>query len=146
MPIPSSDAVLASSPGTDAKRKAARRALALEFLSMHLYEAEGDWNLVTRALLCMDLDEPVVVGPHPAAPKRLVALPQHALGQGFFAAEPSPSDPAPLWRNISPESRYLKWSSPVAASQKGLDAQLRARYLVPGARLRAGARPLVKER
>jgi len=148
MPVAASETRLAASPGTDGKRIAARRAVALDFLKTHVFERDQDWGWVQRAAQCIDYGQPVSVGPHPAPPRRVAAITSAALGLGFFT-EQGPSG-VEYWL-IAPEAPYLKWYAPYVmddggARPKGAGLAGDARYLVPAARAASGVRLAVRER
>lgn len=147
MPVAADDARLAASAGDDTKRLLAREAVAREFFRAHLFELEGDWDVVRRALQCIDYREPVVAGPMPSCPKRLLTLPVgNALGAGFFALHPAEGPNAAPGRGqeywvIAPEAPYLRWSSVSTAERAG-----ETRFYVPAARTSKGAGLASKER
>ena len=146
MPVATNDARLAASPGTDSKRRQAREEVAREFLRIHLFEVEGDWDLVRRTLQCIDFAQPVEAGPMPPCPPRLLSLtPGNLLGEGFFALHPSegPNAATPKgqhWWRIAPEASYLRWST-FPSDRAG-----EARFYVPAARTSKGAGQASKER
>jgi len=147
MPVAADDARLAASPGSDSKRLQAREAVAREFLRVNLYELEGDWDAVRRALQCIDLNEPVIAGPRPPCPSRLLTLPAgNALGAGFFALHPPEGAGAPTprgqeWWTIAATAPYLRWSS---APIGGRPAE--ERFFVPAARTSKGGGLATRER
>jgi hypothetical protein len=149
MPIPVVQATLAASAGRDHKRIAARRAVATEFFKQHLFAEEGDWNLVRRAMQSIDFAQPVSIGPHPPAPRRLATLAsQSHLGPGFLVEQPQESAAAPEWFLIDPAASYLKWFAPYVSDdrQKGVGGKPGvARFFVPAARTPKGARLAAKE-
>ena len=146
MPVLTSEERLAASLGEDAKRAAARRSIAQGFLKTHVFELEGDWDLVVRALQCIDYTQPVVVGPAPAAPKRLAALPASVLGLGFFLEQPPKSLTKVEWWYVAPEAPYLKWFAPYVRDDEKSGKSGDARYFVPAARSSKGARLAIPER
>jgi hypothetical protein len=150
MPVATSEERLAASPGDDVKRAIARRAVAQAFFKKHVFEPEKDWDLVIRALQCIDYAQPVFVGPMPAAPKRLVGAARSPLGAGFFAEQP-PKGAKVEWWHISPEAPYLKWYAPYVIDDGGQKSGAggkagEARYFVPAARSSKGARLAIPER
>jgi hypothetical protein len=149
VPIAVGDERLAASPGRDAKRVEARRALAMEFFREHLYEADGakDWSVVRRAMQTVDLAYPVERGPAPSAPKRLVALPlKNGLGPGFFGAAAHDGLVAEAYA-IAPEALYLRYVAPAIRDQdEPVVRPEEMRYFLPQVRQPKGARVATKER
>jgi hypothetical protein len=149
MPVPADQTKLAASPGHDVKRDVARRKVVLEFLKEQLFEADAkkDWNVVRRALQCVDYGRPVTIGPMPPAPRRLVALPKGSrLGAGFFAEAPPRGAEGAAWWVIAPEAVYLKYyAASVYADARPAEAEI-VRYFIPGARNPQGDRVATKER
>lgn len=134
MPVQASEARLAASKGADDKRMRAREAVAREFFIKHIYDAGGTYEEVRRAVQCIDLAQPVVIGPPPDAPKRLVQLVSSLLGVGFFA-ERAPEGAKVVWWAIAPEAPYLKWFAPFVPGAEGPSGtEGDARYFVPAAR------------
>jgi hypothetical protein len=138
MPIAADHVRLAASMGSDAKRVAARRAVALEFVKQQLFEGAGEpWETVRRVLQCIDYLQPIASGPLPSAPRQLFALPGGSfLGGGFFA-ETAPAElNEPIAWVIAPEAHYLKFFAPylddpaVASAGRAGDA----RFFIPAAR------------
>jgi hypothetical protein len=135
---------LAAAPGSSPEQQRARREVAIEFFAKHIYETGGDWNEARRAMQCFDYTQPVVVGPSPAAPARLVAVGSKPLLQGGFFAEKAPATLAkPVWWTIAPEAPYLKWFLPFVAGSDGSGQAGDARFFVPAVRQGMGilARP-----
>jgi len=135
---------LAASPGRSLEQQRARRDVATEFFTKNLYEAGGEWDEARRALQCFDFTQPVVVGPSPAAPHRLVAIGvKPLLLAGFFAEKVPATVTKPTWWTIAPEAPYLKWFLPFVTGSEGAGAAGDARYYVPAARRGMGilARP-----
>jgi hypothetical protein len=130
---PATQEQLAASPGFDRSRLIARRAVVREFLEA-IYAMDGDAAWVQRVMQTIDYTHPVMLGPPPAAPRRLWELSSRALGPGFFTETPSAA-PLASW-SIAPEAAYLKW---FALSAEPGRAPGEARYLVPAARLAGGA-------
>jgi hypothetical protein len=124
---------LAASPGFDRSRLTARRALVREFLEA-IYAMDGDAAWVQRVMQTIDYAQPVMLGPPPAAPRRLWELSSRALGPGFFTENPSAA-PLASW-SISPDAAFLKW---FALSGEPERTPGEARYLIPAARLAGGA-------
>jgi hypothetical protein len=148
MPVQATEAQLAASIGHDVKRELARRAVALDFFTEHVFEADKvkDWSVVQRALQCIDLGKPVLVGPDPPAPRRLVALPPTGpLGAGFFAEAPGKDEPAGWWV-IAPEAVYLKYFAPTVRGDARARANPPARWFIPGVRTPRGPRVATQER
>jgi hypothetical protein len=149
MPVAANDMRLAASPGADAKRKAARWSVAQDFFGKHLYQPEQDWELVRRAMQCIDMEQPVVVGPPPIGAKRLVMPAMSALGPGFFSEQPARGTAKVEWWRIAPEAPYLKWFAPFVMIDDGKPPAGRlgeARYFVPAARSSKGAGLAIPER
>jgi hypothetical protein len=135
---------LASSPGASVEQQRARRDVATDFFAKNIYEAGGDWDEARRALQCFDFLQPVVLGPSPAAPPRLVAMVgKPLLLVGFFAEKAPATVAKPAWWNIAPEAPYLKWFLPFVKGAEGAGAAGDARFFIPAARRGMGmlARP-----
>jgi len=148
MPVAVSETRLAASVGSDPKRARARRSVALDFFTEHIFapDPEKDWSVVQKAMQCIDVSRPVKIGPEPPAPRRLIALPQAGpLGAGFFADEPSPREDRMDWYVIAPEAVYLKYFSPSVRVARARTLPP-ARYFIPGARTAKGPRVATKER
>ena len=128
---------LAASIGSDPKRAAARREVALEFFRKYIYEDGGDpWEQVQQALQAIDVRQPVIVGPPPSPPKKLFALPSDkTIGGGFFAEHAPGEIDAPIAWIINPDARFLKYFAPWVA-EPGITSGVQgdARYFVPAAR------------
>lgn len=148
MPVVASQARLAASPGHDAKRAMARRAVALEFFKEHIFGADAQsWPVVQRAMQCIDFARPVLVGPDPAPPRRLAALPPDGpLGAGFFGDAPSPKADRVDWYVVAPDAVYLKYFAPAVRGVSRVRTAPPARYFLPGARLTKGPSVVTKER
>ncbi len=126
---------VAASPGASPEQQRARREVATEFFVKNLYEAGGEWDEARRALQCFDYTQPVILGPTPAAPPRLVAMgAKPLLLVGFFAEKAPATLAKPTWWAIAPEAPYLKWFLPFVTGADGAGATGDARYYVPAAR------------
>jgi len=136
MPIAVEQERLAAIAGDDPKRAAARRAVALDFFQRHIFEAGEPWEIVQRALQCIDVRQPVVIGPPPAPPRQLVALPPDGwIGAGFFAEKPPAELDSPVVWVVSPDARFLKFFAPYVADPAiAAGAPGDARYFIPAAR------------
>lgn len=149
MPVAVNDQRLAASLGSDSKRIAIRRHVAEDFLSTHLFEVEGNWQIVRRALQCVDFAQPIVIGPYPPPPRRVAGLAAHsAFGAGFFSLE-APKGVTPVdWWLIAPEAPYMKWFAPFIANDDSARAGKpgEGRLFVPAARTKAGARLVIRDR
>lgn len=135
---------IAAAPGNTTSQRRARHDVMLEFLTRNIYEQGGDWAEVRRALQCVDYDQPVVVGPSPAAPPKLIALTgKPLLLSGFFAEKAPPTLARPTWWTIAPEAPYLKWFLPFVLGKEGSGEAGEARFFIPAARQGMGilARP-----
>jgi hypothetical protein len=135
---------LAAAQGETLDQQRARREVAYEFLEKNAYEIGGTWDEVRRVVQCLDVKQPVVVGPSPAAPRRLVAIGgQPFLGSGYFAEKAPAGMTKQVWWQIAPEAAYLQWFLPWIAGKEGSGAKGDARFYVPAARQGMGilARP-----
>jgi hypothetical protein len=135
----------AAAAGNTPDQQRARREVATEFFQKNLYELGGTWDEARRALQCIDYMQPVVVGPTPAAPARLVVIGAKPLMHGGFFAEKAPATLAkPTWWTIAPEAPYLKWFLPWSPGSEGAGSKGDARFFVPAARQGMGilARPV----
>jgi hypothetical protein len=135
---------LAAAPGNTVDQQRARSEVVTEFFEKHIFENGGSWDEVRRAIQNCDFSQPVVVGPSPAAPARLVALSSKPLlAGGFFAEKAPPTLAKPVWWVIAPEAPYMKWFLPYVSGSEGSGAAGDARYFVPAARQGMGilARP-----
>lgn len=149
MPVAVNDQRLAASLGADMKRTFIRRTVAEDFFTTHLFDKEGNWQIVRRVLQCIDYRQPVVVGPFPAAPRRVAALSQHsAFGAGFFSLDPVKGVTPVDWWLIAPEAPYIKWFAPfVAAADTSRPGKVGdGRLFVPAARTKSAGRLVVRER
>lgn len=156
MPVPVQDVALAASPGFDVKRERARRSVALEFFTQHIFtpDPDKDWSVVQKALQVIDYQRPITFGPMPPAPGRLLSLPEKSpLGKGFFREAESklgaPREEARVageWWTISPEAVYMKFFVPTALVDARTDAVQSARYFLPGARNAKGKSVATRER
>ena len=138
MPQPVDETSLAASVGADHKRAVARQNVARAFLERHLFEAEPererDWELVRRALQCIDFQRPVVIGPKPPPPLRLAPLSGSPLGPGFFAELPADgSGPA---QPIDQDAAYMRYYTRSDAAEQTAGTQ---RFFIPRARAVAKA-------
>jgi hypothetical protein len=128
---------LAASAGDDVKRIKARTAVVTAFFEKNLYALTGDWDVVRRAMQCIDLRQPVVEGPSPPVPPRLfeLAVDTH-LGHGFFVERPPAAGRVLAGWQIAAEASYLRWSSPYSpeARKSHGGAPGEARFFVPAAR------------
>jgi hypothetical protein len=125
----------AAAPGATVEQQRARRNVAIEFFDKHLYQVGGGWDEARRAMQCFDYAQPVVVGPSPAAPARLVGLSSKPLLLGgFFAEKAPPTLTKPIWWVIAPQAPYLKWFLPFVAGSQGSGAAGDARFFIPAAR------------
>lgn len=135
---------LAAALGATPDQRRARRHVAAEFLEKHIYAAGGNWVECRRVIQCIDVAQPVLIGPGPAAPAKLVALTaKPLLLDGFFAEKAPATMTKPVWWVIAPEAPYLKWFLPFVKGSEGSGAAGDARFFVPAARQGMGilARP-----
>jgi hypothetical protein len=135
---------LAAATGSTLEQQRARREVATDFFAKNIYESGGEWDEARRALQCFDFTQPVIVGPTPAAPPRLVAMgAKPLLLVGFFAEKAPATLATPKWWTIAPEAPYMKWFLPFVTGSEGAGAAGDARFFVPAARRGMGilARP-----
>jgi len=135
---------LAAAAGSTVQQQRARSEVATEFFEKNIYDGGGDWNEIRRALQCIDFAQPVLIGPSPAAPARLVVVGASPRAQpGYFAEKPPATILKPTWWTIAPEAPYLKWFLPFVSGSDGSGATGDARFFVPAARRGMGilARP-----
>jgi hypothetical protein len=126
---------IAASSGSSLEQQQARRDVATDFFAKNVYETGGDWDEARRALQCFDFTQPVILGPSPAAPPRLVAMvAKPMLLVGFFAEKAPATLTKPTWWTIAPEAPYLKWFLPFVTGSEGAGASGDARFFVPAAR------------
>jgi hypothetical protein len=135
---------VAAAAGDTLDQQRARREVAFEFLEQNLYEVGGTWEEVRRVVQCLDVMQPVIVGPAPAAPHRLVSIGGAPfLGSGYFAEKPPAGMAKQTWWLIAPEAPYIQWFLPWVAGKEGSGARGDARFYVPAVRQGMGilARP-----
>lgn len=151
MPIAVNDQRLAASPGDDLKRAMVRMKVAEDFFITHIFEPENNWQLVRRIMQTIDFKQPIVIGPFPAAPKRVAAMPKSAvLGAGFFAVDPPKNFPSLEWWLVAPEAPYMRWHAPYVADaaipeDRGGKAG-EGRIFIPAVRTKTAARLVVRDR
>ena len=86
---------VAASQGDTPEQQNARRVVASEFLEEHVYKAGGPWEEVRRALQCMDVSQPVLVGPPPANSKSFPLPPSMIAGTVISGEMRMTSSPSP---------------------------------------------------
>lgn len=148
MPVPVPITQLAASPGYDKKRDTARRQVAADFLQQHTFEVDDkrDWVVVERALQVIDFQRPVSLGPMPAAPRRLVAVPARSpIGAGFFSVTPA-EGAEPEWWIVSPEAIYMKYFAHSLHTDDPRRSPEPVRYFIPAARSGRDSKLVWRER